>query len=315
MLAIVGLRADLKVWVYGLGAIGGFYGSQLLRAGAEVSFILRPERTASFGNLGLSILDTSRKTLWQGKPNVYSSDKLSGLNPPELVLIATKATANTQVSKNLAEADLPQSTQFVCLQNGLCPEIPLQRAFGLERVWRAVMNISVHALSAHELEFVGEDSFYVSDKPPLAKALVDLLAKAGSPASTVSDLDFKIWEKLLWNIPFNAITALSRGKTGNIYRSPRALALTSALMLEVWQLAQMAGINLPKEAIEEQLALTDALGTISTSTREDILAGRALELQPLWGDLADLSRRLGLPTPHLDTIYALLELSDLRSEA
>ena len=79
------------------------------------------------------------------------------------------------------------------------------------------------------------------------------------------------------------------------------------MMREAQAVGEALGIRF-RIGIEKRIAGGEAVGKHKTSMLQDIEAGRAIEADALIGSVIELGRMVNLPTPHLDTAYALVKL-------
>ena len=119
------------------------------------------------------------------------------------------------------------------------------------------------------------------------------------------------WRKLVWDAPFNPISVLGGGvTTREILSDPEGAALSKVVMEEVMALAAADGCALPPEVVQKNLDDTLRMAPYKTSMCLDFERGRPLEVEAILGNAVRLARRLGVRTPHLDTLYTLLRQVD-----
>ena len=117
----------------------------------------------------------------------------------------------------------------------------------------------------------------------------------------------EIWVKLLGNVAFNPISALTRGTLEQMARHPEVSRLVRELMVETEAVAARLGIELPI-SIDQRMAGAEKVGAHKTSMLQDIEAGRATEVDALVGAVSELGRLTGVPTPHIDSVDAAVRL-------
>jgi 2-dehydropantoate 2-reductase len=307
----------LQIWVYGAGAVGCFYGAKLLEANAEVSFIARGQQFEALQSRGLSV-DSVNGNLNFPVLNVLTESELIHLSEPDVILICTKTYSNLQVIDNLKKFLKPKTVLFV-LQNGISSVQPFAEQFNVfesPRVFRGIMNIACSLASPGLVIHKSGGLLILQDSHSIAEALRFLFASVNVECKLSQNIEFDIWNKALWNAPFNAVTAISRLTTTPILEDSDGLHLIKKLAAEVCQLAESEGVLLWKsgsesmnQAVEKKIEFTlNTLGDITTSTREDVLAGRELECNAIVGDLMNIGIKNNLPTPYLDAAYRFLKL-------
>ena len=133
------------------------------------------------------------------------------------------------------------------------------------------------------------------------------LTGAGFKAPVTTHIRTEIWVKILGNIAFNPISALTRATIVQMTTDPDVVALVRTLMTEVEALAAKLGIEMPI-SIDKRIAGAEKMGEHKTSMLQDLEAGRPLELEPVVGAVLELADRLGVPMPHTRVIYACTRL-------
>jgi 2-dehydropantoate 2-reductase len=142
-----------------------------------------------------------------------------------------------------------------------------------------------------------------------ARALVEMFTRAGFKSFVLDDIRAEIWLKLLGNLSFNPISALTHATLADICQYPPSRALAESLMEEAQAVANSLGISL-RVSIEKRIAGAEKVGRHKTSMLQDVEAGRGLELEAIMGAVVELARLTGIATPGIDTIYALAKLLD-----
>ncbi len=117
----------------------------------------------------------------------------------------------------------------------------------------------------------------------------------------------EIWLKLWGNLSFNPISALTHATLEDICRFPDTRALATEMMKEAEQIANTLGITF-RVGIDRRIAGAEKVGAHKTSMLQDVEAGRPIELEALVGSVIELGRLVGVATPHIDSVYALMRL-------
>jgi 2-dehydropantoate 2-reductase len=278
----------MRIAVVGSGAIGTYYGTRLAHGGANVHFLMR-------GDLG----EVQRNGLYiHGKGesfrvanvNCYNSTKEIG--PCELVIIAVKATSNGDLV-DLIPPLLHERTALLTLQNGLGNEEFLAEHFPGTLA-------------------IGE---YNRNASTRTRATASQFTVCGINCRVTEDLALERWRKLIWNIPFNALSILAGGiSTAEILADDSLRRATLALMYEVIHAANACGHALDKAVVQEQIKRTEKLGAFKPSTLSDWEKGQPLEIEPIWGEPLRCAAAAGATTPRLEVIYAFLKSLDAKRE-
>jgi 2-dehydropantoate 2-reductase len=140
-----------------------------------------------------------------------------------------------------------------------------------------------------------------------------LLREGGTPCRIEEDMQVKRWEKVVWNAAWNSLTTLTLMDTQSwLKSSPSATPITKQLMREVIDVARKSGVQIEYTLIDELLAKILAMPGIGSSMQADLKAGRAMEVEIILGTPVTMAKELGVATPIIDTLYALLTGINLR---
>jgi 2-dehydropantoate 2-reductase len=139
------------------------------------------------------------------------------------------------------------------------------------------------------------------------RALADVFGRAGVKVSVNECLAGARWHKLVWNVPFNGLAVAAGGiSTADILRSTALEAEVWALMREVQTIAAAHAVAISDEFVVAQVERTRPMGDYKPSTLLDFLAGKPLELEPIWGEALRRAQAKGVAAPRLQALYAAL---------
>jgi 2-dehydropantoate 2-reductase len=142
-------------------------------------------------------------------------------------------------------------------------------------------------------------------------AVQDVFARAGIKVRIAPSLLGARWHKLVWNVPFNGLSVAEGGMTTDIILAdPQREARVWALMREVQAIAAAEGVAIEDGFLVDQVEKTRPMGPYKPSTMVDYLAGRPLELEPIWGEPLHRARLLGVQTPELTRLHNELLMRD-----
>jgi 2-dehydropantoate 2-reductase len=142
-----------------------------------------------------------------------------------------------------------------------------------------------------------------------ARLIAERLVKAGLRCPVTVRLGHEIWVKLLGNVAFNPISALTRATLVQMVRDPDVCALVRNIMIEVEAVANKFGVELPV-SIDQRIAGAEKVGEHKTSMLQDLEAGRPMELDAIAGAVIELGERMGIDMPHTRSVYACTKLLD-----
>ncbi|MCX5144213.1 MULTISPECIES: 2-dehydropantoate 2-reductase [unclassified Streptomyces] len=323
----------MKVAVVGAGAIGAYVGAALHRAGAEVHLIARGPHLAAMRRDGVRVL--SPRGDFTARPS--ATDDPSEVGPVDFVFLGLKANSYA-ASGPLVHPLLHDRTAVVAAQNGIpwwyfhglagphagrrinsvdpagavSSTLPPERAIGC--VVYAATEIEAPGVVRH-LEgtrfSIGEPGRTVSRR---CHDFSEAMVAGGLKCPVETDLRKDIWIKLIGNISFNPISALSRATMGQICRHPDTRALVESMMRETLGVAAAVGCR-PEISVERRIAGAERVGDHKTSTLQDLEKGKPLELDVLLAAVVELADLTGLPVPTLRAVHALADLLATTSSA
>jgi 2-dehydropantoate 2-reductase len=318
----------VRIAIAGAGAVGGYIGARLAKAGADVVLFARGPHLRAMQEQGLRVISPDGD--FEVKPAVVGD--LSAIGRADVVFLAVKAHGLTTLAPQLGPL-LGPDTMVVSTQNGI-PWWYFQNYPGdlnglcLERVDPG----GVIARSIEPARVVGSLAYFSTDiaepgvihhtegnrlslgepggtRTGRIKTLADALIAAGLRAPVTTRFRHEIWVKLLGNVAFNPISALTGGTLEDLVRHPEVSKVIRELMAETEAVAAKLNIELPI-SIDQRMAGAEKVGAHKTSMLQDYEAGRPLELEAIVGAVVELGERLGVPMPVTRVVYACAKLLD-----
>ncbi len=291
--------------VVGAGALGIYYGGRIARAGREVGFLARGD-LARLREAGLVLTyGGARHTVHPVRVEAAAAD----IGPVDLVVIALKATANGELARLLPPLLGPE-TAVVNLQNGLGVDESVAAVVGAERTLGALCFVGVNRLAPGEVVCSEEGYVELGEFGRAAGARTEAVAKvfsaAGVKVRVRDSLLAARWRKLVWNVPFNGLSVALGGVTSDeTMREPANYARVRVLVREVQAIARAEGVEIEDAFLDNQVERTKGM-RYKPSTMLDWLAGKPLELEPIWGEPLRRARAHGVPAPELERLHAEL---------
>ena len=298
----------MRIAIVGAGALGLYYGALLQRSGEDVHFLLRRDYEA-ITTKGLKVFSIHGDfTL----PQVQGYRTPEEIGAVDLVLVGLKTFTNHRYAELIGPL-LEETTQILTLQNGLGNEEALADQFGAERIIGGIAFLcsnrgapgEVHHLNAGRI-ILGE---YLRSDPQRLEGLVAMFVKAGVDCKGTDDLKRTRWEKLVWNIPFNGLSALLLQPVNRLLQPGPCRQLVRELMLEVIRAGNAQGLtqSISEKFADGMLEFTDNMGEYRPSMQIDREEGRPLEAFSIFRiPLAD-GRRQGVDMPRVEMLATLLE--------
>lgn len=294
--------------VVGAGAVGGYVGAMLARAGHHVTLVARGAHARAIEQSGITV-ETPTETI------VVRTAVVDGLEDvaeatADLAIVAVKAGDLAGVAPKVG-VFLGSQGVAIPLLNGLDSEAELAKHLGQHRVIGAIAQISARVLAPGKVRAEADARITLAPLSPEDLPKLGPFSRALSCPGLIcearSDLARLLWNKLLWNAPFNAVCALTRRSAGEAVAVPELDALLRAAMREVMLVARAEGLAIEERAIEANIQVTRAHhGATVPSMLQDVLRGRHTEARALQGAVIARARRHGIPTPVLDTLFALM---------
>ena len=295
-----------SIAIIGSGAIGGFYGAMLARAGVDVRFLMRAD-LATVREHGLRVTAPFGEFRIE-RPTVAATPE--ELGPVDLVIVAWKTTSNRELPRLLPPL-LHADTLVLTLQNGLGAEEEIAAIVGTERTLGGLCFVGINrtepGLIVNPVEgaiTLGEFGRPASER---LQEIVALFKEAGIKARATDNLAEERWKKLVWNVPFNGVTIAAGGITTDRVLADEGLRrLSRELMTEVLQGAAALGFTIPESYADFQMARTPPLGAYKPSSLLDWQAGRELEVESIWGEPVRRAAAAGRVLPRMEMLYFLL---------
>jgi 2-dehydropantoate 2-reductase len=318
----------MKIAVVGAGAIGGYLGAKLARAGEEVTFIARNRNLEAINARGFRLIleDGSE----EHAPTARAVQHMAEAGPQDAVLITLKAHQVRDVLPGLREL-FGAHTMVVTMINGI-PWWYFHKLAGPYE-GRRLDSVDPGGVIAEHIEpgrIIGSVVYPASElvEPGVVRviegnrftlgeldgerservdALSQAMMRAGFKAPVSRDIRSELWIKLWGNLSFNPISALTHATLEQICRFGPTRALAESMMREAQSVAEKLGVRF-KISLEQRIAGAEAVGAHKTSMLQDVEHGRALELEALVGSVVELGRITETPTPTIDAVYAATSL-------
>jgi 2-dehydropantoate 2-reductase len=305
----------MRIAVVGAGGVGGYLGSRLAAAGADVAYIARGEHLVALRELGLTI--TSADGTSATAP-VRATDDPREIGPVDLVVFTVKSYDTEAAAPALAPL-IGAGSAVLSLQNGIDNEERIAAVIGREHVLGGAAYI-LASIQGPGVIRSGSARIVVGELTPgppseRVRRIVELAQAGGVGAAAAEDVQLAKWEKYVLLVAFSAVSAATQLPLGDIRRSAAAVEMLRAIAMEAWTVGRALGVPLREGLGDERVALVlQQADDEGTSLRHDLLHGRRMEIEALQGMLSRLGREAGVPTPWTDAAYAILQPWALRNE-
>lgn len=306
----------MRVLVVGAGAVGGYFGGRLAELGRDVTFLVRPKRTAALAQNGLVV--KSR----YGDISIHSPKTVLAANLREsfdLVLLSCKAYDLDDAMDSFSGGVGPR-TAILPLLNGIRHLDALESRFGRERLLggqcfiAATLNEAgeiVHMSEQHGLTFGELDR----DRSERARAIEELMTGAQFDARLSDHIVLDMWQKWVFLATLAGATCLMRAAIGDIVTAPGGLDFILGLFEECCAIAAANGYATRPDFIERwKHTLTMPESLLTASMLRDIESNSRVEADHIVGDLLERGRNHGIDSPKLAIAYAHLKSYEQRRE-
>ena len=318
----------MRIVIAGAGAIGGYLGARLAKAGGDVVLFARGSHLQAMQDRGLRVVSPDGD--FEVRPEVTGD--LNTIGRADVIFLGVKAHSLTTLAPQLRPLFGPD-TVVVSTQNGIPwwyfqghggeleglhldrvdPGGVIAAAIEPRRVVGSLAYFStdiaepgvIHHTEGNRISFGEPDGTRTERTKRIAEALI----AAGFRCPVTTRFRHEIWVKLLGNVAFNPISALTGGTLEELARHPDVSAVVRQLMAETEAVAGRLGIELPI-SIDQRMAGAEKVGAHKTSMLQDFEAGRPMELEAIVGAVVELGERLGVAMPATRTVYACAKMLD-----
>jgi 2-dehydropantoate 2-reductase len=301
-----------RVAVVGAGAVGGYFGGMLARAGAPVVMIGRKPFVDALNTNGL-LLEALQ---FKETVRVEASKEISAARGADLVLFCVKTTDNAAAAHALAPHLTPDAI-VLSLQNGVDNVARLKAAADISAL-QAVVYIAASVPEPGHVKHAGRGDLVIGPESERTKKLAGYFERAGVPCRISANLEGELWTKFLINCAMNAISALGQVTYGRIAEHAGARELVRAAVEEVLTIARATKVVLPtmpdtETATTAVLKLAAQIAGALSSTAQDLNRHKPTEIDALNGFIVRRGLELGLPTPVNHALFTLVKLAEEKS--
>ena len=312
----------MKICVYGAGAIGGLMAAWLARSGHDVSVVARGAQLDAIRASGLRVQSKGKTEAF----NVKAESDPATLGPQDYVLVTVKAQSLTGVADSIGPL-LGKETSVVTAMNGvpwwffqglkgrenrlesLDPGGVLSRAMPIERIVGCVIHL---AASVPDPGFVSHNmgAKLILGEPGgkntvRTRRIAEALSGAGFEVIVTKAIEKEFWVKLLGNVSFNPVSALTVTTADQLIQNQEVKAYMVEIMREVLAIGRAVGVDADIDP-EARIDMARALGRFKTSMHQDLEAGKPLEIDGLLAGTLEIARKAGVRAPFTESLYGLI---------
>ena len=316
----------MRFAIVGAGAIGAFVGAMLAKSGEDVTLIARGPHLRAMQEHGVRV----RGEIGEFEAHPAATDDPANVGEVDVVLLTLKAHSLPAMAPRLASLIGPQ-TSVVSAQNGIPwwyfyrhggplegtqlesvdPGGVITQHIDSARVIGCIIYPSTSIIEPGVIEQTEGNRFTIGEpdgsKSERCREIADVFIKAGLRCPIRTNIRHDMWVKLMGNVAYNPISALTRSTLIEIVQCPETRELAAAIMRESESVAQKLGIEMGV-SVEQRLAGAEKVGHHKTSMLQDVEAGKPTELEAIVGAVVELGEKLGLSLPNTKAVYACVKL-------
>ena len=299
----------MKTLVIGAGAVGGYFGGRLARAGHELYFMARGEHLKAIRKTGLHV--ESRDGDFHIKPRAEREfEPIKGL---DLIMVCVKNHDLNAILPTLKK-HAGEDSIIISLLNGVDSEDILMEALPRRQVIGAIAYIGSELTAPGRIRHTAGGKITLGEMDGGITLRLEELKKAFNDASipcgTSDNIRKALWEKLMWNVGFNGLSALTGRSAQQILAHKPTEKIVRSLMEELVAAAAGTEIEVDPQMVDKHIDFTKKSKVIIPSMLQDVRNGRKTEIDIINGKIADKGKRVGISTPYNDAIWAAVSLLD-----
>ena len=304
--------ANMKIAILGSGAVGGYYGAKLARAGHDVTFIARGAHLQAIREKGLEVRS---QVVGDFTVKARAEEDTRVVGPVDLVVVAVKAYDNPTALPMIPPM-LDGGTTVLTIQNGVESAGEVAAVVGEPAVLGGTTYIATAIAGPGVIEQTGSYRRIVFGEvfgtlprmTPRVRQIEDALAGADIQAEAVEDGRVPIWEKFIYLVALAGFTGASRLPIGPVWGDPFIRAQFLDACREVERVARAEGVEVAPDRIEQIRAFVDKVpATMRSSLLIDLSQGKRIEVEALLGSVVRRAAKAGVPAPIMSTLYAVLK--------
>jgi 2-dehydropantoate 2-reductase len=302
----------MRFAILGSGAVGGYFGAKLARAGQDVTFIARGAHLEAIRQRGLEVQSSK---LGDFTVKAAAESDTSRVGPVDVVIVSVKAYDNATALPMLKPLMGPD-TVVLTLQNGVDSTDDVAAVVGQAHVLGGTTYVAtalegpglIVQTGVHRSIIFGEVFGERSRISPRVQAIADILGAADIIVTPVADARVPIWDKFVYLAAFSGFTGASRLAIGHIWKFPHVQEMFYAASREIAAIAQAEGVTISANRFD---TLREYMQNLPASTRSSLLIdleqGKRIEVEALQGAAVRRAAKHGIPVPIMSTLYALLK--------
>jgi len=321
----------MRICIVGAGSIGGMLGAKLHNSGEHVTLVARGKHLAAMqANNGIKlIMNDGSEEFAEG---IAATDDIRAIGQQDLVILAVKAHQIAPIVDDI-NVLLGDDTMLLTIQNGILwwyfqqhggefnnhvlqsvdPGGRLASTLDPRKIIGSIAYPAAEISAPGEITHIEGFRFPVGEidgiEKPRTRQLSELLINAGFKSPILENIRAETWLKVLGNLSFNPVSALTHATLADICQFAPSRDLIDNMMSECRAVAHQLGIEI-RLSNERRIEGAEKVGKHKTSMLQDIEAGRSLELEGLIGAVIEMAQLTHTEVPYIEAVYALIRLLD-----
>jgi 2-dehydropantoate 2-reductase len=302
----------MRFAILGSGAVGGYYGARLARAGHDVAFVARGAHLEAIRARGLQIRSPM---VGDFTVRAAAEEDTSRVGPVDVVIVAVKTYDNPSALP-MVKPMLGPSTTVLTLQNGVDSVTQLASVVGEAAVLGGTTYIAtalvepgvIEQTGTHRRIAFGEVFGALPRRSERVNRIHEAFDGADIQSEPAGDGRVAIWEKFIFLVSLAGFTGGARLPIGPLWSDPFVREQFLEGCREIERLARAEGVPVAGDVIDRISAYIGGIpGTMRSSLLIDLSQGKRIEVEALQGSVVRRARRAGVPVPIMSTLYALLK--------
>jgi len=302
----------MRFAILGSGAVGGYFGAKLAKAGQEVTFVARGAHLEAIRQHGLQVQSALLGDFTVQAPAESDTTRIGAV---DVVIVSVKSYDNATALPMLTPL-IGADTVVLTLQNGVdsCDEVAAivgepHVLGGTTYVATALEGPGLIVQTGVHRSIIFGEAFGAREAiTPRVQAIADVLATADIHVTAVADARVPIWDKFVYLAAFSGFTGASRLAIGHIWKYPHVQDKFYAACREIAAIAKAEGVEISANRFE---LLREYMDKIPATTRSSLLIdleqGKRIEVEALQGAAVRRAAKHGVPVPIISTLYAILK--------
>jgi 2-dehydropantoate 2-reductase len=295
----------MKIAVMGAGAVGCFYGGMLARAGHEVTLIGRPAHVDAIAQRGGLKFESA---IFDGVIPIGADTEASGVAGADVVLFCVKSADTEEAGREIAP-HLTRDAAVISLQNGVDNAERLSAV--LKRtVLPSVVYVAAGMGGPGHIQHHGRGDLIIGPSPR-SEAIAKTFTDAAIPTVVSDEVLARLWDKLIINCAYNALSAIAQLPYGRLFEVDGAKEVMDSAIIECIAVAAELGIAVSPDIREKTFALVKVMPDQMSSTAQDLARGKPTEIDFLNGHVVRKGVEFGIPTPSNLALQVAVKLREL----